>query len=474
MKVKYYLLFAVLLFTNQLFAQTKCSCEEALQNIIKKIEVEYPGFEEKTRDKELYNNLKKQILSESKSASDSTCISILERYTGIFKDHHIWILPKDTIQILKNKNEAIRNPIFDINIKKFMGNASKFKEGIEGVWKSESYEIGLKKLANDDYVGFIIKADPKYWKQNEVKFRLFKNGKFEYYSQDHSVQRGSYKIIDNSLLYFSDLRLAFIRELPASTLNKEQIDEQINEMNGFYFKRLTAKTSILKLQNFSSVFVETIEKLIEKNEDLLENSENLIIDLRDNGGGTDNAYQKLLPYILTNPSRRMIGVEHLSTQTTITAYEQWLQTLKTDSIKNKDDIEKAQRYVAKLKSNFGKFVNLAGDSVIVDTIKLAPKSPRQIAILTNGNVGSAAEDLTLSAKQSKKVKILGTPTAGGLDYADARFFEFGCSNYQLLLPTYRSLRLPDFPIDNIGIQPDIYIDRSVKDWVKFTLDYLEQ
>jgi len=468
------LLFLILLFSASLsFGQQNCNCNLALNNLIAKIESDYPGFEEKTKDKRTYNNLKKEMLSESKISSDSACIKILERYTGIFKDFHVWILPKDTVQLITNKNEAIRNPIFDINIKKFIGNASKFKDGIEGVWKSKNYEIGLKKLASDEYVGFIIKADPKYWKQNEVKFRLLKNGQYEYYSQDHSVQRGSYKINNNSLLYFSDLRLAFIRELPASTLNEEQIDEQINEMNGFYFKRLTAKTSILKLQNFSSVFVETIEKLIEKNQDLLENSENLIIDLRDNGGGTGNAYQKLLPYILTNPLRRM-GVEHLSSQTTITAYEQWLQTLKTDSIKNKGKIEEVQRYVAKLKSNFGKFVNLDADSVIIDTIKLSPKSPRQIAILTNGDVGSSAENLTLYAKQSKKVKILGTPTVGGLDYADARFFEFGCGNYQLLLPTYRSLRLPDFPIDNIGIQPDIYIDKSVKDWIKFTVDYLEK
>ena len=119
-------------------------------------------------------------------------------------------------------------------------------------------------------------------------------------------------------------------------------------------------------------------------------------------------------------------------------------------------------------------MNLDADRIIIDTIKLAYKSPRQIAVLTNGAVGSAAENLTLYAKQSKKVKILGRPTEGVLDYADARFFEFGCGNYQLLLPTYRSLRLPDFPIDNIGIQPDIYIDRSVKDWIKFAVDYLEK
>jgi hypothetical protein len=36
------------------------------------------------------------------------------------------------------------------------------------------------------------------------------------------------------------------------------------------------------------------------------------------------------------------------------------------------------------------------------------------------------------------------------------------------------MRLPDYPIDNIGIQPDIYLDETVKDWVSYALDYLEK
>lgn len=35
------------------------------------------------------------------------------------------------------------------------------------------------------------------------------------------------------------------------------------------------------------------------------------------------------------------------------------------------------------------------------------------------------------------------------------------------------MRLPDYPIDNIGFQPDIYLDKYVKDWVQFVVDYLE-
>lgn len=68
---------------------------------------------------------------------------------------------------------------------------------------------------------------------------------------------------------------------------------------------------------------------------------------------------------------------------------------------------------------------------------------------------------------------MGTPTYGAIDYASVRKFDFGCSEYKLYLPTFRSLRLPDYPIDNIGIQPDIYLDKTVEDWVQFAMDYLE-
>ena len=77
------------------------------------------------------------------------------------------------------------------------------------------------------------------------------------------------------------------------------------------------------------------------------------------------------------------------------------------------------------------------------------------------------------ARQSKKAKVLGTPTYGALDYGTASFFNFECKNYKLMMPSWISIRLPDYPIDNIGIQPDIYLDKSVKDWIQFAVDYLE-
>lgn len=100
------------------------------------------------------------------------------------------------------------------------------------------------------------------------------------------------------------------------------------------------------------------------------------------------------------------------------------------------------------------------------------KSPKQVVILTDKRVGSAAESFVMKVKQSKKLKVLGTVTSGGLDYAAARIFDFGrpefCCNY---LPIVRrdcqTIRL------NIGMQPDIYLDKSTGDLVKFASDYLE-
>ena len=109
----------------------------------------------------------------------------------------------------------------------------------------------------------------------------------------------------------------------------------------------------------------------------------------------------------------------------------------------------------------------------ISSISPAVKSPAQIVVLANNHTGSAAENFLLNAKQSKKVKLLGIPSSGVLDYANAMFFDYGCNNYKLLMPTYRSFRLPNYPIDNIGVQPDVYLDESVEDWVKFAVDYLE-
>lgn len=55
------------------------------------------------------------------------------------------------------------------------------------------------------------------------------------------------------------------------------------------------------------------------------------------------------------------------------------------------------------------------------------------------------------------------------------------TNIDLYYPMTRSNRLPDFPIDNIGIEPDVRINlpdnlnimNEIDDWVMFVKEYIE-
>ncbi|MCL1668345.1 S41 family peptidase [Elizabethkingia ursingii] len=476
MKIQIILLFLLSSIFGYVNAQTQCGCNDALQKIILKIESEYPGFDIKTKDKLLYNSVKEsstKLALENKNPS--ACLDILKGYAGFFKDRHIWVLPNEYVsqQNINSKTTEAKNlKLVNVDLKRFKKDVVTKPNEFEGIWKDDNYEIGVKRINQNEYIGFIIKADPKYWKPNEIKFRLFSDGTYEYYTQDRSVQKGKYKIYDASILFFDTTRSSFTKQLPAATLNEEEIKDKINDINGFYVKKLTPKTTIIKLQNFSYIFLDTIEAMLEKNKKLIENSEFLIIDVRDNGGGTDNAFRSIMPYISTNPIRH-VGVEYLSSESFIRNSQKYLQEIEKDSIKNRENIDDLRKRIAILKKNLGKYVNFKDERVSVETINYAPKSPSQIVVLTNNHTGSAAENFLLRAKQSKKVKIMGIPSSGVLDYANAMFFEYGCDNYKLLMPTYRSFRLPDYPIDNIGIQPDIYLDKGVSDWVKFAIEYLE-
>eukprot|EP01132_Coremiostelium_polycephalum_P015424 gene15424-18631_t len=475
MKIKI-ILFAVLLFAvNAAGAQEICACSEALERLTVKIESEYPGFEQKTKDKILYNSFKQQLLEQAASTDKTKCFEVLKKYTSFFRDGHIWINPATAV----DQKGAVSTKLVDIDLKKFKNQLKASPDPLEGIWKNKfewtggtGYEIGITKNKDGGQLGFVMSSTSGFWKPGETKFRLFPDGKFEFYSFDKTLKTGTYELYGNSILYFREARAVFIKESPQSNLTQEEVRQKVGTFYGFGIKKLSNQTTLLSLPSFDYPFVDIIKDLVTHNRPLLEGQKNLIIDIRGNSGGTDNAYQILLPYIMSNSIRSM-GVEYLASPTLVKGLETYLKTASDDKEKQ-EEVEMVKRWIGLFEKNMGKFVNVGDSTVSIQKVLSAGKSPDHVLILTDKRVGSSAESFVLKAKQSKKVKIAGTVSSGGLDYASARMFDFGCPEYLLQLPTYRSLRLPDYPIDNIGIQPDLYLDKSVKDWVQFCVEYLEQ
>ncbi|WP_051878656.1 S41 family peptidase [Chryseobacterium sp. FH1] len=465
--MKRLLFLTAVLFANFTFAQeTTCNCSQALNQLINKIENNYPGFEDKTKDKESYNDFETNLINQSKSSDDLACQKTMKKYTDFFKDPHLWVGMNNRPFANANNSSAEK---LNIDIKDFQKKIVKSNDDLEGVWSTDGYKIGIKKTNANEYVGFIIESASNSWKAGDVKFKIFSDQKFEYLLGDKSKKYGKYKFFDKNILFFDEIDVVLAKEISKPSVAFEQQEKRLKDLIGFSFKKVSEQTSILKLPSFEHHLVKEIDKLIDDNKALLENSENLIIDIRGNGGGTTDAYQKLLPYI-SGKSIQHTGVEFLASQTFLNSLEKYKKNLGKD-----ESTEVVDNQIAKVKENLGRYFNYdeKGGLNRIQKIDIAPKSPKNIVILANKWTGSSAEYLLYIAKQSKKVKIMGIPSYGALDYGNAIYTDFGCQDYQLLLPTYKAMRLPEYPIDNIGIQPDIYLDQSVEDWTQFATDYLE-
>jgi C-terminal processing protease CtpA/Prc len=102
--------------------------------------------------------------------------------------------------------------------------------------------------------------------------------------------------------------------------------------------------------------------------------------------------------------------------------------------------------------------------------------PRNIAIICNQYNGSTDESFVFQAKQSSKVKVFGRPTFGALDFSNVHIVDFPNGLFQLMYTMTASYRIPDFPIDGIGIQPDFYIDETIheEDWIYYVQSTMER
>lgn len=327
-------------------------------------------------------------------------------------------------------------------------------------------EVATQKLIitiERDYPGFKEKI--------ASNIRLYNNHKTAVIERSRNTSnQDCIKILTDYTSFFKDEHI-YIEVKTENKQEKIEIDVQKQDKPEIEASTLASNIFYIKISSFKYENIAPVKELIAKNKKQIEKSKALIIDVRDNFGGTDDVYQPLLPYILTNPLRIM-NVEFLSTPTLINGLQDYaLQNIHKDSLKA---IQQIEDDLKEYKENLGNFVLYDGKKVTVDSIKLKQKSPKQIIILANNNVASAGENFLFSARQSKKVKILGTPSMGVLDYGSIREFNLECDNYTLYLPTYRSARLPHYPIDNIGIQPDVYLDDTVEDWLKFAIKYINE
>jgi C-terminal processing protease CtpA/Prc len=210
-----------------------------------------------------------------------------------------------------------------------------------------------------------------------------------------------------------------------------------------------------------------VDSLVALNKSIIEKTPNLIIDIRNNTGGTWSVYKSLFPYIYTNP---MIGGEQLRncSEDFIEKQKQSLDDIKKDPnlVQFLSDSEKDLDSMIKYK---GSYYYSEPDTIKFDSITAYPK---KVIILTNYRCISASEMFLKFCQQSKKVIIAGEKTWGAVDNVGVIPFDSPSGNIRLFIPRTKNSYKKNLSLDFVGIHPNVIIPSAEVDWTKFIINYL--
>ena len=201
-------------------------------------------------------------------------------------------------------------------------------------------------------------------------------------------------------------------------------------------------------------------------------SENLILDIRGNGGGDDMMYAPYLD-LLYDTSGETEGVEIRNTP----AHLKYLE-----GRVGMEGMEWLKEVIDNMKVSKADFVTLVGNHTIeMDSVCRLPK---KAALIIDGYVASSGEQLTLELRIcSKRTTIYGKDnTLGCLDYSNIRRVDLPLAGISTWIPMTRFMRLPDESVDAEGIAPDVRITLpqpakltdNVDEWVLWVAKNMNQ
>jgi hypothetical protein len=448
-----------------IFSSVCLGQQSDLDYLIKKVKADYPAYAEKSRnfDFDLFVN---KVLAKNGLDTFKTMSMIVD----FFRDGHLLLFrTKDSLDTFKctQNLKAVKTYL----------NSNRRKKKYEGYWINESKHvvIGIKQISDNPIKlkGYVIEC-----RDSNVIIPGFEYYDFEKEGNRRYFTKASSSLSRNTFYVHSDFRNDSV--MIAGPYNKwkrmsdykspilQSLEGKIDTTTG---KWLDSATYLITIPSSTIRNGKLLDSIIKSNPAITSKLNNLIVDIRNNTGGTVRAYSALLPLMYTNPILP-VTVSAYCTDDVVQNTRKQIQEYVKQSDFDSAGLNQWTNWLSQQEANIGKFIDFPPDTLVLDSVLRYPKN---IGLIVNYGCQSAAEMAILNAKQSKKITLFGEHTQGTIDYLDIAPQYLPSGKYQLYIPaSKRQIPKGGKKLDGIGIYPDVSISDSEVDWVEFVKQYYEK
>lgn len=462
-----------------LFAQP-CSCLDDYYFVKDHIEKNHGGFNKKIKspDEPAYKAFTQQLEKEIKeNRNEKYCVSYLKKYILYLQDHHSTItggrgtvVPEDSLPAVEafRKSPAYTSTEFiAIDTAALLPELRKKGPGdIEGIYQTadSSYVIALvkNKTPHRDYAGIILHSKTKLWTTGQVKLELkqLNDSLFGYFVsfRNHSINYDQVNYKKGRLEWNG-----WTRVNSQDNNARNRIDN-----NWVRFTILDSNTSLLSIRSFDAGLTQKLDSVYKAIIPEIKKYAKLIIDVRNNGGGSDRSYKMLMPLLYTDPFESDV-VEYYVTPGNIAAYEKFDAELLKRNPASQPPFKASVALMKKAKPySFTGFGNGKPNKIQYTVNK---GFPLKIAVLYNRNCASSCESFLFEILQSSKTIRVGENSGGYTGYGNVMNIQTPCGNTLSWTTTvYREQWKYEF----VGIPPQYRIEDDETDWIEYTKKLLEK
>jgi hypothetical protein len=435
-----------------------CECPAEFSFIKSYYERNSPAFQKIKNDTSAYQQYAEGVRALAneikKATSPERCMLSLEKYVTFLKDHHSGIdlnlkrLPVDfnSPKVIDSFRKTVAYRSFKVakvdSTKLYQQLASRAPSEIEGIYTNGgSITFGLVKDGRSHYTAIVLKKS----KLLDVGHILL-----ELEGAKDSFQFNS--VYYTGLLGFNFQKIYRTVEVKNGKISlygfyKPGIVSEEEEPS-YEFKELDAQTNYLKITSFDYTLKDKLNAFYKTIDSAITSKPYLLIDLRNNGGGSEECYFNLLPYIYTRPLK-------------IDDVEVWVSP---------ENIRQYEKYPMGGKELVGR-MKLAREYSFIPQVEnpvsewtmVGRTNPKKVAILYNRYTASSAEGMITYCIQSSKVVTLGENSGGYLGYGNVMTTDTPCGHFSLRSTTtkYKNNSRYEF----IGIEPMIKLPAG-SNWIE--------